>query len=105
MSKCRLRIQPAKCEFFRESGSFLGHVLSAEGVAQQDGKVQAIKKQQVFDVPAPPKPVKSDANRAAAASGDASVAASGVDSRLRRAPNVTIPSGNLRRSARLRATT
>ena len=43
MSKCRLRIQPAKCEFFRESGSFLGHVLSAEGIAQQDGKVQAIQ--------------------------------------------------------------
>ncbi len=31
MEASKLRIQPAKCEFFRSHGAFLGHVLSEEG--------------------------------------------------------------------------
>jgi hypothetical protein len=38
-----LKIQPAKCEFFRTHGAFLGHVLSEEGVSQQVSKLEAIK--------------------------------------------------------------
>ena len=42
MEKCRLRLQPAKCEFFRTYGHFLGHVISSEGISQQASKMQAI---------------------------------------------------------------
>ena len=35
MESCKLRVQPAKCEFLRTHGKFLGHVLSQEGVSQQ----------------------------------------------------------------------
>ena len=79
------------------------HKPSLESFVGRNQEFSVIKKQQVVDVPAPPKPVKSDAYRTAAALGDASP--SGVDARLRRAPHVTIPNGNLRRSAKLRATT
>jgi hypothetical protein len=43
MSAANLRIQPAKCELFRDKGSFLGHILSEEGISQQYSKVEAIK--------------------------------------------------------------
>jgi hypothetical protein len=43
MEASKLRIQPAKCEFFRTHGAFLGHVLSEEGVSQQPSKLEAIK--------------------------------------------------------------
>ena len=44
MQKQNVRLTPAKCEFFRTSAAFLGHVLSAEGISQQDKKLDAIKK-------------------------------------------------------------
>ena len=43
MSAAKLRIQPAKCELFRDKGSFLGHVLSEDGISQQHSKVAAIQ--------------------------------------------------------------
>ena len=43
MEASKLRIQPAKCEFFRTHGAFLGHVFSEEGVSQQASKLEAIK--------------------------------------------------------------
>ena len=43
MEASKLRIQPAKCEFFRTHGAFLGHVLSEEGISQQTSKLEAIK--------------------------------------------------------------
>ena len=43
MEHCHLRLQPKKCEFFRSQVDFLGHVLSADGIRQQDRKVAAIK--------------------------------------------------------------
>ena len=43
MEHCNLRLQPKKCEFFRSQVDFLGHVLSADGIRQQDRKVAAIK--------------------------------------------------------------
>ena len=43
MSAANLRIQPAKCELFRDKGSFLGHILSEDGISQQYSKVEAIK--------------------------------------------------------------
>ena len=42
MDKCKLRVQPAKCEFFRTEGTFLGHVLSKDGISQQTQKLDAI---------------------------------------------------------------
>jgi len=35
---------PDKCEFFQESVNFLGHIISAGGVAVQVHKVEAITK-------------------------------------------------------------
>jgi hypothetical protein len=43
MESCKLRVQPAKCEFFRTHGAFLGHALSQDGVSQQVSKIEAIK--------------------------------------------------------------
>ena len=43
MNRANARIQPAKSEFFRESIDFLGHRLSADGIQQQDRKLDAIK--------------------------------------------------------------
>ena len=43
MEKCKLRIQHKKCEFFREQAAFLGHVLSSEGISQQESKLEAIR--------------------------------------------------------------
>ena len=34
---------PAKCEFFQKEVSFLGHVVSATGVAVQEHKVKSVK--------------------------------------------------------------
>jgi hypothetical protein len=42
MEKCRLRLQPAKCEVFRTHWHFLGHVISNEGMSQSANKLQAI---------------------------------------------------------------
>ena len=44
MQRQNVRLTPAKCEFFRTSAAFLGHVLSAEGISQQDKKLDAIRK-------------------------------------------------------------
>ncbi len=43
MEDCKLRVQPAKCGFFRTHGAFLGHILSEDGVSQQVSKLEAIK--------------------------------------------------------------
>ena len=43
MEKQNVRLTPAKCEFFRIRAGFLGHVLSADGISQQDKKLDAIR--------------------------------------------------------------
>ena len=44
LDRANARIQPHKCEFFRSSVGFLGHDLSAAGIAQQPAKLEAITK-------------------------------------------------------------
>ena len=46
MEKCRLRLQPAKCEIFRTHGHFLGHVISSGGISQQADKLQGQAKRE-----------------------------------------------------------
>ena len=43
MEACKLRVQPAKCEFFRVHSALLGHVFAQESVSQQVLKIEAIK--------------------------------------------------------------
>ena len=48
----RLKLKPTKCELLQDEVHYLGHVVSAEGVATDPAKVEAIKKWE------PPKDVK-----------------------------------------------
>ena len=39
-----LKLKPSKCELFQWQIAYLGHVISAQGVATDEGKIEAIKK-------------------------------------------------------------
>jgi len=39
----KLKLKPSKCSLFQHSVEFLGHVVSAEGIAMQDAKISAIR--------------------------------------------------------------
>ena len=44
--KCKeagLKLKPSKCELFQWQLAYLGHVISAQGVATDEGKIKAIK--------------------------------------------------------------
>ena len=43
LKKFNLKIKPKKCQFFSTSVLFLGHVLSAEGISANPGKVDKVK--------------------------------------------------------------
>ena len=43
LKKFNLKIKPKKCQFFSTSVLFLGHVLSAEGISADPGKVDKVK--------------------------------------------------------------
>ena len=49
LRKHKLYAKESKCEFFRQSVSFLGHVVSADGVSMEQDKVRA-----VVEWPTPP---------------------------------------------------
>ena len=39
-----LKLKPSKCELFKWQIAYLGHVISAQGIAMDEGKIEAIKK-------------------------------------------------------------
>jgi hypothetical protein len=51
-----LKIEPDKCEFFRTELSYLGHVVTSEGVKHDPQKVKSIKE---FPIPKNTTDVKS----------------------------------------------
>ena len=44
LKKAGLKLKPSKCELFQQQIAYLGHMISAQGVATDEGKVIAIKK-------------------------------------------------------------
>ena len=43
LQKTGLKLKPLKCELFQRQLAYLGHVISAKGVATDEGKIEAIK--------------------------------------------------------------
>ena len=44
LEEAGLKLNPSKCELFQWQIAYLGHVISAQGVATDDGKIEALKK-------------------------------------------------------------
>ena len=43
LEEAGLKLKPSKCELFQQQLPYLGHVISAQGVATDEGKIEAIK--------------------------------------------------------------
>ena len=43
LEEAGLKLKPSKCELFQWQIAYLGHVISAQGVATDEGKIKAIK--------------------------------------------------------------
>ena len=43
LEKAGLKLKPSKCELFQWQIAYLGHVISTQGVANDEGKIDAIK--------------------------------------------------------------
>lgn len=44
LAENKLNVKESKCALFLESCKFLGHVVSAEGISMERGKVEAVEK-------------------------------------------------------------
>ena len=44
LAKAGLKLKPSKCEFFRSSLKYLGHIVSKDGIATDPRKIEAIQK-------------------------------------------------------------
>lgn len=56
MREMNLKLQPDKCEFLREELSYLGHLITSEGVKPNPDKIKAIRE---FPTPTNKKHLKS----------------------------------------------
>ena len=43
LEEAGLKLKPSKCELFQRQLAYLGHVISAKGVATDEGKIEAIR--------------------------------------------------------------
>ena len=43
LEEAGLKLKPSKCELFQRQLAYLGHVISAKGVATDESKIEAIK--------------------------------------------------------------
>ena len=43
LEEAGLKLKPSKCELFQQQLAYLGHVISTEGIATDEGKIDAIK--------------------------------------------------------------
>ena len=43
LSDAGLKLKPSKCKFFQSSLTYLGHLISEEGIATDPSKIQAVK--------------------------------------------------------------
>ena len=44
LEEARLKLKPSKCELFQWQIAYLGHIVSAQGIATDEGKIEMIKK-------------------------------------------------------------
>ena len=44
LEEAGLKLKPLKCELFLWQIAYLGHMISAQGIATDEGKIEAIKK-------------------------------------------------------------
>ena len=49
LEQARLKLKPSKCELFCRQITYLGHIVSSQGIATDEGKIDAIRKR-----PTPP---------------------------------------------------
>ena len=48
LEEAGLKLKPSKCELFKWQIAYLGHVISAQGIATDEGNIEAIKKWPIF---------------------------------------------------------
>ena len=44
LEEAGLKLQPSKCELFKQQIAYFGHIISAQGIAMDEGKIEDIKK-------------------------------------------------------------
>ena len=44
LEQAGLKLKPSKCELFWQQITYLGHIVSAQGIATNESKIEAIKK-------------------------------------------------------------